>query len=226
MILYQNMHSSQYQVYDDAILELGYPPISILKSFINGSKSVSAVADYYTVNGNHVDLDYSYKIDLRDIQYAYGKAASLARKKRYLYYFGGIIMCDYYGNIKREVSSCYRLTAGKKLISVTDEEIPISIKVLRYCLRTTLPVINAGVILQYLSEHSKTLVKDERKLIRLGFARVGASVFVAAQQMGGKDDLIFVVNLIRGKSLLLLTMKQEDIKGLLQFRQRQGVSNA
>lgn len=220
MILYRNMCISKYQVYDEAILELGYPPVAVLKSFISGAKAMSGISDYYMANGSHVDLDYSYNLDLKDVKHVYDKAAALVRKKQFLYYFGGIIMCDHEGNIQQEISSCYRLVADKKLISVTDEVIPLSSKVLRYCQKAALPTIDAGCILQYFSEQSRSILKDDRKLVELGFARVAAAVFVASQQIETKDELIFVVKLTRGKSLLILTLKQADINGLLQFRQR------
>jgi len=219
MIMFQNLPCSQYQVYDESILELGYPPVKVLKDILSGTKNQTGMIDYYTVNGTHTELGYSYNVDLADIKEVFRRATELAKKKRYLYYFGGIIMCDARGTIQREVSSCYRLIAGKKLTSVTDEEISIPSKVLRFCQISPLPDIRAGDILQYFSDHCKTIVRDEAMIQELGFVRINSSTFAASQQKA-TGDLIFVVQLMRGRSLLLLTMKHDDITGLLKFRQR------
>lgn len=219
MIMFQNLMRSQYQVYDASIMELGYPPTQVLKSLLQHPDPTVCLSDYYAVNGASVKLDYTYTLDQNDVSTVYKRAAEWVQDKRYLYYFGGIVMCDASGMIRRATSSCYRLTPSRKMISVTEEEIPITTETLDFCIASPLPQIKAGAVMQYLSDHCKSLVRDETGLRKLGFVQINSSTFAASQKMDA-GDLYFIVQLNRGRSLLLLTMKYEDLDGLLRLRRR------
>lgn len=217
MIVFHNVPEKTYQVYDESILELGYPTISALKRMLDGELSTSNVNTYYNVTGKTVDLDYRFDVDLDAVRRLLPKVISIVDSKKFLYYFGGIVMCDEDGTIQREVSSCYKILTGKKMESVTNETIHLPTDLLENC-NQQLPGIQAGKVLQYFTENSKEIIYDTGKMmVKIGFLTVGKG-FYAAKQQKPTGDLIFIVGIERGRALRMITMKYDDILGLLQFR--------